>query len=241
MRTIHTTEDEIITSGIEVMNVLNPSTQIFAPFDFRKQLETTDENIVEFNQHLINQHLINQHLFENLWTEVGTRFNQSTALRVVVDSTYSIPIFERDKDFNLGLRHLKPYPNSAVLDKNSTLLREMLSEIDGLLTNEYDWDEIDYRKPTLEDINFAKDTLIKFVTVIGYYEEYSLTKPYISNSEDGGAKIEWHSDNSKRSLYLRIACHESVATKIWDESDETNIDNEPFLQENYLSLWKWIS
>lgn len=222
MRTIHTTEHEIIVSGMEVMNVLNPSTQIFEPFDFE------NENIVEFNQHL----------FKNSWTKVGRRFNQPTAW-VKIDSTYSIPIIEWGEDFNLELPYLKPYPNSTVLDNNSTLLREMLSEIDGLLTNEYDWDEIDYRKPTLEDINFAKDTLIKFVKVIGCCEGYLLTKPYISNSEDGGAKIEWHSD--KRSLYLRIARHESVATKIWDESDETNIDNEPFLQENYLSLWKWIS
>lgn len=207
----------IQTSGTEVMNVFNlPSTQISDPSDFHKQ----DEDIPK--------------------TKVDMRFDQPTAPRTEVDDTDSTPTFGWGEDFNLELPYPKPYPDSAVLDSNSTLLREMLSEIDVLLTNEYDWDEIDYRKPTVEDINFAKDTLIKFVTVIGG-EGCLLTKPYISNSEDGGAKIEWHSDNSKRSLYLRITCHESVATKIWDESDETNIADESFSQENYLSLWKWIS
>ena len=218
MQDTHSVEHGNTASRIEVLNVFNPSAQISDSFDFHKQ----DEDIPK-------------------WTKVGTRFDQPTASRIEVDDTDSTPIFEWGEDFNLGLPYPKPYPNFTVLDSNSTLLREMLSEIDALLTNEYDWDEIDYRKPTLEDINFAKDTLIKFVKVISCYEGCSLTKPYISNSEDGGAKIEWHSDNNKRSLYLRIACHESVATKIWDESDKTNINNEPFLQENYLSLWKWIS
>ena len=209
MQTKHIMEHGITASGMGVIKIFIPSSQI----SFPKQ----DEDIPK-------------------WTKAGMRFDQPTAPRIEVGDTDSTPIFGLGEDFNLEL----PYPDSAVLDSNSTLLREMLSEIDALLTNEYDWDEIDYRKPTLEDINFAKDTLIKFVTVIGW-ERCLLTKPYISNSEDGGAKIEWHSDNNKRSLYLRITCHESVATKIWDESDETNIDNEPFLQENYLSLWKWIS
>ena len=121
---------------------------------------------------------------------------------------------------------------------NHILLEEMLSEIDDLLKNEYDWDEIDYIKPTPEDINYAKSVLTEFVTTIGY-EGYSLTKPYISNSEDGGAKIEWHLD--KRSLYLRIGSLESVATMIEDKPDgTTTIDDKPFLQKSYLSLWEWI-
>ena len=121
---------------------------------------------------------------------------------------------------------------------NHILLEEMLSEIDDLLKNEYDWDEIDYIKPTPEDINYAKSVLTDFVFTIGY-EGYLLKKPYISNSEDGGAKIEWHSD--KRSLYLRINRLESVITQIWDGPDITNVGDKPFLQQDYLSLWKWIS
>ncbi len=121
---------------------------------------------------------------------------------------------------------------------NHILLEQMLSEIDDLLKNEYDWDEIDYIKPTPEDINYAKSVLTDFVFTIGY-EGYLLKKPYISNSEDGGAKIEWHSD--KRSLYLRINRLESVITQIWDGPDITNVGDKPFLQQDYLSLWKWIS
>ena len=136
----------------------------------------------------------------------------------------------------LGRRQYNP----SIITENSILLVEMLSEIDSLLKNEYDWDEIDYRKPTLKDISHAKSILTEFVfvTTIGY-EGYSLTKPYISNSEDGGAKIEWHLD--KRSLYLRIGSLESVATMIEDKPDgTTTIDDKPFLQKSYLSLWEWI-
>lgn len=232
MQTTDRMKHGITASETGVKNVFNPFSQTFAPFGVPQESETFDfnnQNIVEFNKHQS----------ENLLAKVGKGFNQSTALVVVVDSPDSIPIIEWVEDFNLEIPYLKPYPNSTVLDNNSTLLREMLSEIDGLLMNEYDWDEIDYRKPTLEDLNFAKDTLIKFVTVIGCYGGYLLTKPYISNSEDGGAKFEWHSND--RSLYLRINRFESVATKIEDELDgTTTIVDKPVLQQDYLSLWKWI-
>ena len=121
------------------------------------------------------------------------------------------------------------------IDEN--MMSTILSEIDDILKNEYDWDEIDYRKPTLKDISQAKSILTEFVTTISY-EGYSLIKPYISNSENGGAKIEWHLD--KRSLYLRIGSLESIATMIEDKSDGTTIDDKPFLQKSYLSLWEWV-
>ena len=199
--------------------------------------------------------------FEDLWTPVEDLLDLSTALMTAfgdkVDRIYGGTMIRWVEDLNVVQppipdpnstllremlnfgRPLILYPNSTVLENNSTLLREMLSEIDGLLMIEYDWDEIDYRKPTLEDINVAKDTLIKFVTVIGGCEGYLLTKPYISNSEDGGAKLEWHS--GERSLYLRIDHLESVATKIVDTPDgTTTIDDTPFLQQSYLPLWKWL-
>ncbi len=258
MRTIDTMEHEITASGTEVRNVFNPSSQIFAPFGYGKQFGTFDfenENIVEFNQPL----------FKNSWIRVGRPFNQPTALgvealgvevggtyspphlfvaaaspypRVEVDSTYRPPIIiRRAENFNLGLPYLKPYPNSIVLDNNSTLLREMLSEIDGLLMNEYDWDEIDYRKPTLEDINCAKDTLIKFVKIIGY-ADYLLTKPYISNFEEGGASIKWKIGD--RTLYLEVGQNISIYTKTWKESGKRCSIEKPLFQRDYIQLWEWV-
>ena len=170
--------------------------------------------------------------------KAGKPFNQSTALVPKVDNTHSTSISKWNEDFDLGLRYLKPYPNYRLVRDNATLLVEMLSEIDSILKNEYDWDEIDYRKPMPEDINHAKIVLTEFVTIIGC-EGYLLTKPYISNSEDGGAKIEWHLD--KRSLYLRIDRLESVATTMEDNPNGTTvIDDKPLLPQSYLSLWKWI-
>jgi len=139
------------------------------------------------------------------------------------------------KDPNFSVLVIKP--DRRTIPDNSILLQEMLSEIDDLLKNEYDWDDIDYRKPTPEDISRAKFVLIDFVFTMSY-EGYLLKKPYISNSEDGGAKIEWHSD--KRSLYLRIDRRKSIAAKIQDEPDRTTVHTNPFLQQDYLSLWKWI-
>ena len=120
---------------------------------------------------------------------------------------------------------------------NHILLEQMLSEIDDLLKNEYDWDEIDYRKPTPEDINRSKDVLTEFVSIIDS-EGYSLEKPYISNFEEGGATIEW--DTDERSLHLEITQHNSVITKMWDEPDRAVIDTKLLLKEDYLLLWKWI-
>lgn len=129
-------------------------------------------------------------------------------------------------------------PNELIISaKNDILLQEMLSEIESLLDNEYDWDEIDYKKPTAEDINRAKSVLIDFVSTINS-EGYSVKKPYISNSENGGANIEW--DTDERSLYMEITQHDSVITKIWDEPDRSVIDTELLQKENYLPLWKWI-
>lgn len=154
------------------------------------------------------------------------------------------PVYQRPPNFGWHepshLENLPPEPHikSEVLEGNSTLLTEMLSKIDSLLENKYDWDDIDYKHPTLEDMKSAKVTLTKFVKVITY-SGHSLTEPDIFNSEDGGATIEWHLDN--RSLYLRLDCSKSVATKIEDEDSETTtIVDMPFEQKSYLPLWKWI-
>lgn len=197
------------------------------------------EGFTMFNFENKNIAAPNPYPSESLWNTVGGQFNPSSALEAEVDTTYRTSVIQWHTDSDLMLLFLKPHPKTTLLANNSILLREMLSEIDNLLKNEYDWDEIDYRKPSPEDIDCAKLVLIEFVFIMNY-GEYSLQKPHISNSEDGGGKIEWHSD--KRSLYLRIDCLKSIATKIQDEPDgTTTVDTKPFRQQDYLSLWKWIS
>ena len=120
---------------------------------------------------------------------------------------------------------------------NHILLKEMLSEIDDILKNEYDWDEIDYIKPTPEDINYAKSVLTDFVFTISY-EGYSLKKPYISNFEEGGASIKWKIGD--RTLYLEIGQNDSVVSKVWRKSGKTLAKERPLLKKDYLRLWKWI-
>ena len=113
----------------------------------------------------------------------------------------------------------------------------MLSEIDNLLKNEYDWDEIDYIKPTPEDINYAKSVLTDFVFTISY-EGYTLKKPYISNFEEGGASIKWKIGD--RTLYLEIGQNVSIFSKVWRESGKPHTIDRPLFKKDYLLLWKWV-
>lgn len=131
----------------------------------------------------------------------------------------------------------KRYRRAEASINNHILLEEMLSEIDSLLENEYDWDEIGYRKPTLEDISRAKSVLIDFIFTISY-EGYSLKKPYISNFEEGGASIKWKIGD--RTLYLEIGQHVSIYSKVWRESGKPHTIDRPLLKKDYLRLWKWI-
>ena len=126
---------------------------------------------------------------------------------------------------------------SIISAKNDILLRDMLSEIESLLKNEYDWDEIDYRKPTPEDINRSKDVLTEFVSIIDS-EGYSLKRPHISNFEEGGASIKWKIGD--RTLYLEITQNESGFSKVWRESGKRLGIERPLLKKDYLRLWKWI-
>ena len=118
-----------------------------------------------------------------------------------------------------------------------TLLQQILSEIDNLLKNEYDWDEIGYRKPTPEDIDHAKFVLREFVSTISS-KGYVLKKPYISHFEEGGASIKWKIGD--RTLYLEIGQNDSVFSKIWKEFGNLRAIERPLLKKDYLRLWKWI-
>lgn len=121
--------------------------------------------------------------------------------------------------------------------KNRILLQEMLSEIASLLDNEYDWDEIDYQKPTPEDIKRSKDVLTEFVSIIDS-EGYSLKRPHISNFEEGGASIKWKI--GERTLYLEITQNESGFSKVWRESGKRLGIERPLFKRDYLRLWKWV-
>lgn len=209
-----------------------------------------------------------QYPSENLWNSDSTNFQfypsytsktwletpyhlsiiQPTALGVCFETPYGVFILQLDaleaggvvsyyRSWNLGLLPLKSYLDPTVLDNNFTLLREMLSEIDSLLMNQCDWDEIDYRKPTSQDINCAKDTLIKFVEIIGY-ADHLLTKPYISNFEEGGASIKWKIGD--RTLYLEVGQNISIYTKTWNESGKRCSIERPLSQRDYLQLWEWV-
>ena len=208
----------------------SPSFKISDPFGFYNQAEMFDfesKRIVE----------LGQLLFENLQTKANRRFNQPTALMVEVDNTDSTSIIEWNEDFDLVLQYLKPYPNYTVVSSNSTLLVEMLSEIDSLLRNEYDWDEIDYIKPTPQDIVCAKIILTEFVTVVGN-SGYLLRKPYISNFEEGGASMKWKIGD--RTLYLEVGQNISIYTKTWKESGKRCSIEKPLFQRDYIQLWEWV-
>ena len=118
-----------------------------------------------------------------------------------------------------------------------TLLQQILSEIDNPLKNEYDWDEIGYRKPTPEDIDHAKFVLREFVSTI-ISKGYTLKKPCISHFEEGGASIKWKIGD--RTLYLEIGQNDSVFSKIWKEFGNLRAIERPLLKKDYLRLWKWI-
>ncbi len=144
---------------------------------------------------------------------------------------------DKDKSFVVRYLFVEQSNESIISAKNDILLRNMLSEIESLLENEYDWDEIDYRKPTPEDINRSKEVLTEFVSIIDS-EGYSLKKPHISNFEEGGASIKWKIGD--RTLYLEIGQNVSIFSKVWRESDETRVIERPLFKTDYLELWKWI-
>ena len=165
------------------------------------------------------------------------------AVVVIVPADPPLPEYQynyrhNDKDFVVRRLFTFKQPNEFTISaKNHILLQEMLSEIESLLKNEYDWDEIDYRKPTPEDINRSKDVLTGFVSIIDS-EGYLLEKPHISNFEEGGASIKWKIGD--RTLYLEIAQSDSFVSKVWKESGKTLAKERPLFKKDYLRLWKWI-
>ena len=120
-------------------------------------------------------------------------------------------------------------------------IKDALDQIEKLLASEYDWEYIDYLPPEKRHLDFAKGILSQFVSTLTH-KSYIVKRPYVSNSPQGGAKLEWHAD--KRSLYLELNCHSPTYTKITDNPNgTTTIDSQDLIPtpETYLSLWKWYN
>ena len=124
--------------------------------------------------------------------------------------------------------------------RNESLYQEIVGQIDKLMTNEYDWDDIGYEKPYKIDIDYAKRVMLDFVANIDLagYSLDSLAAPFISNSEFGGATIEWR--ESERSLYLDIKHQNSSYTKVWKEGKNTIVRTDELHKSEYVNVWKWI-
>ena len=173
-----------------------------------------------------------------------TRVSQSNSFAILsgvhIVHTLQPPEYHYNWHSNKGfivLVGVKQSNELGISAENTILLKEILSEIESLLKNEYDWDDIGYRKPTREDINRSKNVLTEFVTIIDS-NRYSLEKPHISNFEEGGATIKWKIGD--RTLYLEIGQNESIVSKVWRESGELRATERPLRKKDYLQLWKWI-
>ena len=120
------------------------------------------------------------------------------------------------------------------------LYQEVFSQIDELLTKEYDWDDIGYEKPHPKDIDYAKRIMSDFISSISSkgYSLNSLELPFISNGENGGATIEWRENG--RSLYFDIKYQDAEFTKVWQESKKTIVRTDNLCENDYVSVWEWI-
>ena len=208
---------------------------------FKNSLSTADKEYPKRREFVFNNE---QSKSESL-SHTAIRQSNAFSIPVIVGIVPDLPLSEyhytyryENKDFVVRRLFRFKQPNESIISaKNRILLQEMLSEIESLLKNEYDWDEIDYRKPTPEDINRSKDVLTEFVSIIDF-EGYSLKKPHISNFEEGGASIRWKIGD--RTLYLEVAQNDSIVSKVWRESGKTFAKERPLLKKDYLRLWKWI-
>lgn len=200
---------------------------------FNHSLSPTNKESRERHEINLNKEQFKREL-ESL-SHTGIRQDISFSLPDVVGIVHNLSRIEYHYNYTYG--------NSVVIlfvrfkHPNEILLQEMLSEIDSLLKNEYDWDEIDYRKPTAADIDHAKVVLREFVSTISS-KGYSVKKPYISNFEEGGASIKWKIGD--RTLYLEIGQNESIVSKVWRESGKPRAIERPLHKKDYLRLWKWI-
>ena len=123
---------------------------------------------------------------------------------------------------------------------NKIIFKKVSDQIDELLTNEYDWDEIGYEKPRPKDIDYAKRIMSDFIASISSagYSLDSLEAPFISNSEYGGATIEWR--ESEKSLYFDIKHQSAKWTKVWKEDKRTIVRTNKLRKTDYVQVWEWI-
>ena len=116
-------------------------------------------------------------------------------------------------------------------------MKQYLIEIDNLLENEYDWDDIGYIKPTPEAIDNAKSVFVGFAYSVAD-AGHTLTQPYISNFEEGGASIKWKIGD--RTLYIEIGQDISICTKVYKLDGKFVANEDVLIKEDYVSLWEWL-
>lgn len=222
-----------------LISVDNPMLTIIHRGSFNYSLSTANKKYRGRREFVLN----NKQSTPKSLSHTAIRQSNAFSIPVIVSIVPDLPLHEyhynyryENKDF--VVKHLLKQPNELIISaKNRILLQEMLSEIESLLENEYDWDEIDYRKPTPKDIKRSRDVLTEFVSIIDT-EGYSLKKPHISNFEEGGASIKWKI--GERTLYLEITQNESGFSKVWRESGKRLGIERTLLKKDYLRLWKWV-
>lgn len=220
-------------------SVDNPIRKTIHSVSFNYSFSTADKETGERREFVLNN---KQSKPESL-SHTAIRQSNAFSIPVIVSIVPGLPLSKYNnysykyKSFVIRYLFVEQSNESIISAKNDILLQEMLSEIENLLDNEYDWDEIDYQKSTPEDIKRSKDVLTEFVSIIDS-EGYSLKKPHISNFEEGGASIKWKI--GERTLYLEITENESGFSKVWRESGKRLGIERPLLKRDYLRLWKWV-
>ena len=124
--------------------------------------------------------------------------------------------------------------------RSELLYQKVFSQINELLTKEYDWDDIGYEKPHPKDIDYAKHIMSDFISSISSkgYSLNLLELPFISNGENGGATIEWR--ESGRSLYFDIKYQDAKFTTVRQEGKKTIVRTDNLRKSDYVSVWEWI-
>lgn len=222
-----------------LISVDNPMLRTIRGVFFSDSLSTADKEFRERREFAFN----NKRSKPESLAYTAIRQSNIIFIQGIVSRVSGLPLHEyhysyRYENRDFVVRRLFKQPNEPIISaKNDIILGEMLSDTESLLDNEYEWDEIDYRKPTPEDIKRSKDVLTEFVSIIAS-EGYSLKKPHISNFEEGGASIKWKIE--ERTLYLEITQSESSFSKVWRESGKRLGLERPLLKKDYLRLWKWL-
>jgi len=120
---------------------------------------------------------------------------------------------------------------------NNYLYETILSKIDELMDNDYDWSEIGYEKPTIKNIDYAKSYISEFIITM-CLQGYKIFIPQISNSENGGATLKW--SKGDKILYFDILYKDNKYTKVWDDKDKTFVETKKLVKKMHAKIWEWL-